>query len=213
MLGTQTFDGLATWCRAIKHGHGAGLPLVRMFEMQAKNGPATFRQAAGRIARKLEHGDSLEETLAAEAPQLPELFISMAAVGERSGRIPEVFGQLEEYYRLQGQMRREFRSQAIRPAIMFVGAVLVIAFTIFVLGQLASGESGPTAPIGFGSPHQRSHPFWWSWIGRLDLRHVVTNTVAKQASFEACSALAGAGPGIQAGAQPVLPGVALTLDS
>src|SRR5262249_39736771 len=31
MLGTRSFDGLATWCRAIRHGHGAGLTLVRMF--------------------------------------------------------------------------------------------------------------------------------------------------------------------------------------
>ena len=33
---------------------------------------------------------------------------------------------------------------------MFVGAVLVIAFTIFILGLLAPAGTTPTAPIGFG---------------------------------------------------------------
>jgi type II secretory pathway component PulF len=190
MLGTTTFDGLATWCRAIKHGHGAGLPLTRVFEMQAKNGPAALRPVATRIVAKLERGDSLEEVLAAEGPNLPELFISMAAVGERSGRIPEVFAQLEDYYRLQGQMRREFRSQAIRPAVMFVGAVLVIAFTIFVLGQLAPEGTNPSAPIGFGLTGASGAILFLivvgSVVGGLILAYkLMTNTVAKQATFEA----------------------------
>jgi len=190
MLGTQTFDGLATWCRAIKHGHGAGLPLTRILAMQAKNGPAALRPVAGRIAAKLESGDSLEEALTAEGANLPELFTSMAAVGERSGRIPEVFAQLEDYYRLQGQIRREFRSQAIRPAIMFVGAVLVIAFTIFILGQLAADATNPSAPIGFGLTGSSGAILFLvvvgSAVGGLILTYkLLTNSVAKLAAFEA----------------------------
>ena len=115
MLGPRySYDGLATWCRAIRHGHGAGLSLARVFQMQARSGPKPLREAADRIASKVEAGDTLEDALAAEA-DLPELFVALAAVGERSGRIPEVFGQLEEYYRLQAQMRREFRAQATWP--------------------------------------------------------------------------------------------------
>ena len=44
--GRYSFDGLATWARMIRHGHGAGLPLARVFEMQAKNGPLALRPAA-----------------------------------------------------------------------------------------------------------------------------------------------------------------------
>jgi type IV pilus assembly protein PilC len=190
MLGTKSFDGLATWCRAIRHGHGAGLTLVRMFEMQAKSGPQNLRDTARRIALKLESGQSLEEALTAEGPNLPELFVSLAIVGERSGRIPEVFGHLEEYYRLQGEMRREFRAQAVRPAVMFVGAVLVIAFTIFVLGLLAGPDSGPAAPIGFGLTGTRGAILFLvvvgSVVGGLILAYkLFTNSVAKQAKFQA----------------------------
>lgn len=148
--GRYSFDGLSTWCRMIRHGHGAGLTLARVFEMQAKNGPAELRPAAARIARKLEAGDSLEEALAAEAPILPEMFVSLAGVGERTGRMPEVFGQLEEYYRVQAQMRREFRAQATWPIMQFVGAVLVIAFVIFIFGFLQPSDATADGPVGFG---------------------------------------------------------------
>jgi type IV pilus assembly protein PilC len=161
-----------------------------MFEMQAKSGPQHLRDAARRIALKLEAGQSLEEALTAEGPDLPELFVSLAIVGERSGRIPEVFGHLEEYYRLQGEMRREFRSQAARPAAMFVGAVLVIAFTIFVLGLLAGPESGPAAPIGFGLTGTSGAVLFLviigSVVGGLVLAYkLFTNSVAKQVKFQA----------------------------
>src|SRR5688572_16528806 len=88
--GRYSFDRLATWCRMVRHGHGAGLTLVRVFDLQARNGPAELRPAAARIARALEAGDSLEDALAAEAPVLPEMFVSLAGVGERTGRMPEV---------------------------------------------------------------------------------------------------------------------------
>jgi type IV pilus assembly protein PilC len=188
--GRYSFDGLATWCRMIRHGHGAGLTLVRVFDLQAKNGPLTLRPAAGRIARKLETGETLEDALAAEAPVLPELFVSMAAVGERSGRIPEVMRQLEEYYQLQAQMRREFRSQAAWPVFQFVGAVLVIAFVIFIFGFLEASDATANGPVGFRLIGAPGAIFFLvvvgSTVGGAILAYkLLTNSVAKMASFEA----------------------------
>lgn len=190
MLGTRTYDSLAIWCRAIRHGHGAGLTLVRMFEMQSRSGPMALRPAADRIASRLEAGQSLEDSLNAESPNLPELFVALAAVGERSGRIPEVFGQLEEYYRLQASVRREFRAQAMWPAAQFVGAVVVIALAIFFLGILAPAGQEPTAPIGFGLTGTGGAILFVVVLGAivggiLLAIKVFTNTVAKQAAFEA----------------------------
>ena len=190
MLGTRLYDGLAIWCRAVRHGHGAGLTLIRVFEMQARSGPILLRDKAERIVRKLEAGASLEDSLLAESPNLPELFVSLAAVGERSGRIPEVFGQLEEYYRLQSQLRREFRSQAARPAFMFIGAVFVIALTILLLGVLTPAGQEPTAPIGFGLTGTSGAILFLAVVVMFVIGVVIsiklaTNTIAKQAGFEA----------------------------
>src|SRR5207237_10433487 len=136
-------------------GTGAGVTLVRVFDTQARNGPPGLRPAAARIARKLEAGETFEDALGAEAPVLPELFVSMATVGERTGRIPEVMRQLEEYYQLQAQMKREFRSQTAWPIFQFVAAVLVIAFVIFIFGFLQPSDATTNGPVGMrliGSP-------------------------------------------------------------
>ena len=220
MFGSRySFDGLAIWCRAIRHGHGAGLTLVRVFEIQARSGPTPLREVAARIARKLEAGEALEDALSAEGPSLPELFVSLAVVGERSGRIPEVFGQLEEYYRLQAQLRREFRAQATWPVFQFVGAVIVIALTIFLLGVLAANDS-PIAPVGFGLTGTRGAVVFLvvvgSVIGGLALAYkLVTSTVAKQAGFEAwLLRLPVVGPAVQAAAlSRFCLALRLTLDS
>jgi type IV pilus assembly protein PilC len=191
MLGQRSsLDALAIWCRAVRHGHGAGLTLVRMFEMQARSGPAGLRDSAARIAQHLKNGNSLEDALNAEGPRLPELFVSLAIVGERSGNIPEVFGQLEEYYRLQAQMRREFWAQASWPIFQFVVAVIAIALTIFILGLLAQGDSTPSAPIGLGLTGTNGAITFLVVItgfvaGSVLMYYLLTNTVAKKAWFEA----------------------------
>jgi type IV pilus assembly protein PilC len=188
--GRYSFDGLATWCRMIRHGHGAGLTLVRVFEMQAKNGPLVLRPAAGRIARKLEAGESLEVALNAESPVLPEMFVSLAGVGERTGRMPEVFGQLEEYYQVQAQMRREFRSQAAWPIFQFVAAVLVIAFVIFIFGFLQPSDATANGPVGFGLLGAPGAILFLvvvgSAVGGLILAYkLLTKSAEKVAGFEA----------------------------
>ena len=188
--GRYSFDALAIWCRMIRHGHGAGLTVVRVFEMQAKNGPLGLRPAAGRIADHLEAGGALEDALKAEGPLLPEMFVSLAVVGERTGRMPEVFGQLEEYYRLQGQMRREFRSQAAWPVFQFVGAVLVIAFVIFIFGFLEPSAATASGPVGFGLTGTPGAIFFLLAIGTVVgggflAYKLVTKSVAGQAGFEA----------------------------
>src|SRR5262245_43049718 len=220
MLGTRLYDGLALWCRAIRRGPGAGLTLIRMFEMQARNGPLMLRDKAERIGQKLESGQSLEDSLTAEVPTLPELFVSLATVGERSGRIPEVFGQLEEYYRLQASVRREFRAQAAWPAFQFVGAVLVIALAILFLGILAPAGQEATAPIGFGLTGTGGAVLFVivmaAIVGGILLAiKVVTSTVTKQAAFEAwLLRVPVVGPFVRAAAlSRFCMGLRLTLDS
>ena len=144
-----SYETLSTWCRAIRHGHGAGLSLVKVFEIQSRNGPQKMREASARIVEKLKAGNSLDDALREEGETFPELFTSLAALADRTGHIPEVFGQLEDYYRMQASLQKEFRSRAIRPVAQFIIGVFVIALAILITGFLAQGSDKAT-PIGFG---------------------------------------------------------------
>ncbi len=190
-LSRYSYDALAVWCRAIRHGHGAGLTLVKVFELQSRNGPQPMREAAARVARKLEAGTALEDALSAEGDAFPDLFITMATLGERMGQIPEVFGHLEEYYRLEASLRRDFRARIAWPIFQFVAGVLVIAFVIFLLGQIAEsrGEQA-SAPIGFGLTGTSGAITFLIVIGSvvgagIVAVKVMTKTVAQMAAFEA----------------------------
>jgi type IV pilus assembly protein PilC len=128
-------------CRTLRHYLAAGLTLRDVFRQQAAKGPMAVRLLAGRISGMLERGESLTDALRKEHAYFPPLFSTMAAVGEESGNLPEIFGELERYYRMQQKLRRQFLSQIMWPAFELVAAVAVIGLMITILGILGSSMS------------------------------------------------------------------------
>ena len=148
---SASLGGLIQWCRAFHHGLAAGLSLVRVFQLQSKKGPRGLRDMAERIALRLEKGETLEDAMEVEGDRLPKLFRELSAVGERTGHLPEIYEELAEYYEMQQQLGREFRSKITWPVFQFFAAVAVIAFLILIMGLIGKAQDGaPVAPIGFG---------------------------------------------------------------
>lgn len=148
---TFSLPTLIIWCRNLRHGLDSGLTLVRVMRLLATKGPTEGRSIATEIGERLEHGDSFEEAMEPNLHRFPQLFSQMAIIGERSGRMPIVFGQLEEYFEQQHSLWREFKSQIRLPLFQLVGGILVVAALIWILGMIAEGRGGtPIAPIGFG---------------------------------------------------------------
>jgi type IV pilus assembly protein PilC len=134
--------------RVLHHSLAAGLTLRKVFQMQARKGSGPVRLVAERISQRLERGDSLEAAMKEEEKVFPPLFLSLAAVGESTGNLAEIFGELEKYYRLQQTFWRQFWSHAIMPILQFMAAIFIIAGLIFVLGII--GTPGTTDPLGMG---------------------------------------------------------------
>src|SRR5438067_1698029 len=84
--------------RALRHGLGAGLTLVRVFRQQVERGPRDARPLAGRVLKKLEQGRSLSDALDVEKAVVPPFFLSLVKVGEETGHLAEIFGELEKHY-------------------------------------------------------------------------------------------------------------------
>lgn len=143
-------QSLIELCRVLRHNLAAGLTLRKVFEQQSERGPWAVRPVAQRIHAELAQGNNLETALARESRYFPPLFLSLAAVGEETGQLPEIFGELEKYYLLQQRLRRQFRSQSLLPILQLVAAFFVIAFLIFVLGLIASFRGGnPPGILGY----------------------------------------------------------------
>ncbi|HEY8506256.1 MAG TPA: type II secretion system F family protein, partial [Gemmataceae bacterium] len=148
---TVPITALIPWCRALRHGLGVGLSPPHVFRQQATRGPMALRAVAARVAERLEAGESLADALAPERDRFPTLFLDMVGIGESTGHLPEVCGELENYCTLQLQMRRKFISEITWPAFQFVVAILVIALLIWVLGMIAEAHNTEAiAPVGMG---------------------------------------------------------------
>jgi type II secretory pathway component PulF len=124
-------------CRVLRHNLSAGLTIRDVFRQQAERGPMALRPVADRIHGAIEKGEQLQAALDQERDHFPPLFLSLAVVGEETGHLPEIFGELEKYFTLQLRLKRQFRSQAMMPVIQLGLAFLVIALLIFILGWIA----------------------------------------------------------------------------
>jgi MSHA biogenesis protein MshG len=145
-----SLSSLVALCQSMRVGLSAGLPLVKVIRQQAKRGPLKARPVMERIGDRLEKGESLEDVLEDEGKYFPPLFNSMVAVGEQAGGLPEVFRELERYYREQLSLKRRFLALAAWPLFQFFAAIAVITFMLLILGWIAPDEKSAFDPLGFG---------------------------------------------------------------
>jgi type II secretory pathway component PulF len=127
---------LVDLCRILRHQLGAGITILQVLKKQGERGRTSIRPVAGRVASALQQGSSLSDALEKEPGVFPMLFVSMVRLGDESGHLAEIFGELERYYQIELQLRRQFRSQTFMPIVQFVFAVLIVAGLIFFLGML-----------------------------------------------------------------------------
>jgi type II secretory pathway component PulF len=123
-------------CRVLRHQLSAGMTVHQVLKKQAERGRSSIRAVARRMSDSLQQGNSLAAALDDEPGVFPVLFLSMVKLGEESGHLAEIFGELERYYQLEHQLRRRFRSQTFFPIVQFVFAVAIIAGLILFLGMI-----------------------------------------------------------------------------
>jgi type IV pilus assembly protein PilC len=152
MLFTREFGTvtLMTWSRTLRLGLDAGLSPVKLFKQQAKSGPAEAREVADDVAGNLAKGESVADALRRHRTRFPEMFLELVEVGEQAGRLPDVFRELETYFEATHSAARQFRSAMIWPALNYVGAILIVALMLLILGVMAKPGEKPFDPLGLG---------------------------------------------------------------
>lgn len=123
-------------CRVLRHQLGAGMTIHHVLKKQGERGRSSLRAISARMSSALQEGNSLSSAIDNEQDAFPLLFRSLVKLGETTGHSAEIFGELERYYQLELQLRRQFRSQTFLPIVQFVFAVGIIAAVIFILGMI-----------------------------------------------------------------------------
>jgi type IV pilus assembly protein PilC len=140
-------------CRALRYSLSGGMMVTDAIGLLAREGTPSVRRAAGLLITDLKAGWSLHEAMEKQGSTFPPLFRALATVGEETGNLPEVMGELEKYYVAQQKLQRDFISDITWPVIQFCIAVVVISGLIAILGiiQASSGpRNTPIDPLGLG---------------------------------------------------------------
>jgi type II secretory pathway component PulF len=104
----------------------AGIGLIAALEILQRNPPrASLRAPIGRLLRQLESGSSFGDSLEHSARWLPAFDIALLQAGETSGRLPDCFRLLADYYAQRSQLARQVIGFSIYPLVVFHVAVII----------------------------------------------------------------------------------------
>jgi type IV pilus assembly protein PilC len=144
-----SLPSLIDLCRSMRYSLQSGVMLRDTMDLLANKGSRPLRPVAAQVCKDLKAGWSLQDALKKQEKVFPPLFIALCTVGEESGNLPEVLGELEKYYIMRQKLRREFLSQITWPVIQFVAAVFIVTGLIWVLGVLQENRLGLKGEITF----------------------------------------------------------------
>lgn len=147
----MSLTAAAGFCRRLGTGFRAGVDLISLLRAEAKSGPAAQREALTQVADGLAQGNSLTDMLKQQSHFFPPLLVSMAHVGEATGRLERTLLSLADHYDHRVSTRRLFLIGIAWPVIQLVAAIMVIGLLIWLLGVLAAPGGAPMFdPLGFG---------------------------------------------------------------
>lgn len=124
---------------------------------QSKN--PKFKEALVDIAEQIRQGRRFSETLARYPKIFSELYVSMVAAGEESGKLVETLRVLADQLQKQHKLQSSVRGAMMYPAVVVFAMIIIgIAMTVFVIPQLESVFSD----MGVILPPQTQFIFWMS---------------------------------------------------
>jgi type IV pilus assembly protein PilC len=148
---------LARLCNRVGTSLRAGIDARTVFQREAQRGGGKQRDVMDRIARAINSGETVTSAMSSVNGYFPPLLCEMVAVGEKTGKVDEVFLQLGEQYQHILQLRRNFLFGIIWPAIELTGAFVIIGLFILLMGTIVPMQADGTPVfdvlgIGVGVP-------------------------------------------------------------
>lgn len=161
---------LIGFCFHMEQMTRAGLPILEaLADLRDSVGNATFQEVIGNLISAVEVGKTMSQAMAEYPDVFDDVFVSLIAVGEESGELPDVMLKLTESLKWQDELMAKAKTVIMYPA--FVGVVVVgvmLFMMLYVVPQMVDfiREMGQELPI-----HTRAlitfsnflvHHWWWA---------------------------------------------------
>ncbi len=136
---------LGRFARTFSMVLGAGLPIVQGLTVVAGAvGNAFISENIQKMREGVERGESLHRT-ATNSKMFSPLVLQMIAVGEETGTVDELLGEVADFYHAEVEYDINRLSQAIEPILItfIAGLVLILALGVFLpIWDLGSAVNG-----------------------------------------------------------------------
>ena len=118
----------------------AGLPLVQCLNILAEQSDSkTLRSVTSQVARSVESGATLADSLKRHPRVFNDLFVNLVAVGEAGGLLDVVLQRLSVYIEKAAALKRKIKAAMVYPATIIGVAFLVVLFMLtFVIPTFAT---------------------------------------------------------------------------
>lgn len=126
---------LIVFCVQLEQLLQAGLPLCQAIVVSAEQAEqAVMAEALRGLLRDLEAGKLLSQALQAQPKVFPALFYQLVNAGERTGQLPETFGQLKAtltwQFELSAQIKRGLSYPAVLCVMVMIAAYVMLTFLV-----------------------------------------------------------------------------------
>jgi type II secretory pathway component PulF len=129
---------LIHFCQRVGNAIRAGIDARRLWETEARYGSRTHRHYVDVVRQHVVGGDTVADGMRACGGYFPPLVCEMVEVGERTGKLDQVFLKLGEHYQHQQALTRSFLIGIAWPSLQLLMGIFVIGLLIAVLGALGS---------------------------------------------------------------------------
>ncbi|RDV83224.1 type II secretion system F family protein [Ammonifex thiophilus] len=106
------------------------LPALRVLVRQTEN--RRLRECLEQVVAEVQKGRGLAEAFDHHRDILPEIFLSMVAVGEASGTLDKALGRLAGYFERQADLTDKLKTATSYP-LLVAGIAVVVAVALLVL--------------------------------------------------------------------------------
>ncbi len=112
----------------------AGVPIIEaLIDLRDSSDNPALRDVIGSLVENIGSGKTFSQALAMHPKIFSNTFVSMSEVGEKTGRLSEVLGDLAEMIRWQDELSAKAKKMSIYPSFVIVVVLLVMAFLMLYL--------------------------------------------------------------------------------
>ncbi len=151
-----------------------GIPLVSALSSAAAQcGPGALKEALEKAAKEIEGGKSFSQALSGNPNVFPKLMVSMASVGEASGKLDVILQRFAGFVEKDLSLTKTVQGALIYPAFLLVTSMVLVLFLVsFVVPQFVTlftraGLSlpAPTRMVAGVGTAIRSHGWLLAFLG------------------------------------------------